>query len=184
MAGVTAPTGGSSRSEPNGASPFNDNTRFEFAPSPRVTSFLPPTFISTNRSRVTPRQKGPCEATSASGPPTALSRIATTSSNFMTLSFRLRWLIFFIRLDLLLASEGPREGNHFVEAFTQAGRERRGVGDGFRVEVDGDATGSVVRQHRHHGRDAGSRTNRVDARHPCTRQIQRTTDRPKVRGLQ
>src|SRR6202051_2912228 len=59
IAGVTAPAGGSSRSEPNGAAPFNDNTRFEFAPSPIVTSLRPPTFISTNRSRVTPRQNGP-----------------------------------------------------------------------------------------------------------------------------
>src|SRR6516162_355045 len=83
ICGVTAPAGGSSRSEPNGARPLNDNTRFELAPSPTVTSFRPPTFISTNVSRVTSRQKGPCETTSASGPPTDLSRIATTSSNFM-----------------------------------------------------------------------------------------------------
>src|SRR5246127_3336757 len=80
ICGVTAPAGGSSRSEPNGAWPFSDKTRFELAPSPRVTSLRPPTFISTNRSLVTPRQKGPCETTSASGPLTALSRIATTSS--------------------------------------------------------------------------------------------------------
>src|ERR1700757_4026035 len=86
MRGALAPGGGSSRSEPNGAAPFNANTRFEFAPSPSVTSLRPPTFISTNRSRVTPRQKGPWETTSASGPPTDLSRISTTSSKVMMLT--------------------------------------------------------------------------------------------------
>src|ERR1700761_6805100 len=83
MRGVTAPVGGSSRSEPNGAAPFNDNTRADLTPSPRITSYLPPTFISTNRSLVTSRQKGPCEATPASGPPTEVSRISTTSLKFM-----------------------------------------------------------------------------------------------------
>jgi len=164
--------GGSSRSDPKGCFAFQRQHQVEFAPSPRVTSFRPPTFISINRSRVTPRQKGRERLRRRPGRRPLWSRIATTSSNFMTRSFRLRWLIFFIRLDLLLASGGPREGNHLVEAFTQASRERRGVGDGFGIEVDGDATGFVVRQHRHHGRDARSGTHRVDARHPRTRQIQ------------
>src|ERR1700684_1086629 len=109
MRGVTAPAGGSSRSEPNGAAPFNDNTRCELAPSPRITSFLPPTFISTNRSLVTPRQKGPCEATSASGPPTELSKIATTSLKFMLSSFS--------HLGHRPASCLVGQGEHLVEAF-------------------------------------------------------------------
>src|ERR1700685_3217324 len=116
MRGVTAPAGGSSRSEPNGAAPFKDNTRCELAPSPRITSFLPPTFISTNRSLVTPRQNGPCEATSASGPPTDLSRIATTSLKFILSPFS--------NLCNRPASADPRQGEHLVEAFAQAGRER------------------------------------------------------------
>src|SRR5271168_1138562 len=172
MRGVTAPEGGSSRSEPNGAAPFNDNTRCELAPSPRITSFLPPTFISTNRSLVTPRQKGPCEATSASGPPTESSRISTTSLKFMLSSFS--------NLCHLPASGPARQGEHLIEAFAEAVRERSGVGDGVWVEVDSDAACSVVGHHRNHGWDPRPGTHRVDARDPSTRQIERTTDRPEV----
>src|SRR5215204_5168285 len=36
----------------------------------------------------------------------------------------------------LARSAGGGEGDHFVEALTEASRERLGVGDGFGVEVD------------------------------------------------
>src|SRR6476646_1921574 len=75
-------------------------------------------------------------------------------------------------------SAGASKGRNLVEALAEAGRERLGFGNRVRVVVDCDATGSVVGQHRDHGWDVGSGTHRVDTRHPRTRQIQRTADRP------
>src|SRR3954447_3418789 len=45
-------------------------------------------------------------------------------------------------------SVGGSQRDHFVETLAEACREGRRVGDRLRVEVDGDATGSVVGQHR------------------------------------
>src|SRR5215208_1699107 len=52
------------------------------------------------------------------------------------------------------ASVIPCQGEDLVEALTETGRERLGVGDGFRVVVDSDTTSPVVGEHRHHGRNA------------------------------
>src|SRR5690349_11940949 len=76
-----APTGGSSRSAPNGASPLGARTRLEAAPSPDTSSGRPTTRFVTSCSLVRPRQNGPCTPMSAVGPPIAPSRIAHPSSN-------------------------------------------------------------------------------------------------------
>src|ERR1700749_4096619 len=72
------------------------------------------------------------------GGPTASAAALSTSRACLTLSM----------------SVGVGHGEHLIEAFAQAGRERSGVGDSVWVEVDRDAARALVGHHRHHGGDA------------------------------
>src|ERR1700751_5442399 len=63
------------------------------------------------------------------------------------------------------------QAEYFVESFPQAGFEDFEVADHGRADVQADAAGAVVGDHRDHGGDPGTRAERVQASHPGAGQV-------------
>ena len=86
------------------------------------------------------------------------------------------WLLAGLGSHLPIASQGLRllaQVEYFVESCPQAGFEDVEVADHVRVDVQADAAGAVVGDHRDHGGDPGTRAERVQASHPGAGQVHR-----------